>query len=155
MEAVVLLVFWLVGGGHPFMEEKKVMLITDSKQLVHPEKTMEFSHTAVLILHKGELRGVIEALREHREISYNTKIAFSEEKVDESVSENKKEITKQLKALPQGKSATIRDFLLVYYGENKAVKMPVLSIKEKGKKKEIHFSEFIRYEKGKKWQSLP
>lgn len=150
---IFLILFILLGvvGQKPKMEEKKVALIMDSRRLKSVGDSLELSHLALYVVHEKDVKTALKAVAAHREISYNTGVAFSKETIAEMVSDNKEEITGQLQGLPKEEGVTIRELMQAEYGRGKGLWIPVVTV-EKGN---IRILGKKLYENGKIRQSLP
>lgn len=148
---LILTILLGVVGQKSKMEEKKVALIVDSRRLESVGEKLELSHLALYVVHEEDVKAAMEAVAGHREISYNTRVAFSKDTIEEMVSDDKEEITRQLQGLPQGEGVTVRELMQVVFGQKKRLEVPVITA-QKGK---IRILKKQVYENGKNRQSLP
>ncbi|SFQ14751.1 hypothetical protein SAMN02910358_00868 [Lachnospiraceae bacterium XBB1006] len=143
-------VWFLYTGQREEKLERPVMLVTDMDSLCEGKRA-EYAHTRVLVIHEEFGRRKMQALLNHRELSYGTWVVVSKTAVEVAVKETEEGITKQLQTLTGSDAVKLQSFLQMQYGQKKAVRLPVICKTRRG----IEKNGYCLYKDGKIRQSFP
>lgn len=151
---LVLIVTTMTGCSQK-LAEKEIVLVADAESLVKGERReeqviQEFSHLKLLVIHEAVDDTLIQTLLNKDEISFQTRVAYSEESISENIVKEEESLTDQMRHYRFRNTVTVLELMNSYYDPKSVLYLPKIEIKDG----EIKEKEAVVFKEGKRWESF-
>ena len=151
---LVLIVTTMTGCSQK-LAEKEIVLGADAESLVKGERReeqviQEFSHLKLLVIHEAVDDTLIQTLLNKDEISFQTRVAYSEESISENIVKEEESLTDQMRHYRFRNTVTVLELMNSYYDPKSVLYLPKIEIKDG----EIKEKEAVVFKEGKRWESF-
>lgn len=151
---LVLIVTTMTGCSQK-LAEKEIVLVADAESLVKGERReeqviQEFSHLKLLVIHEAVDDTLIQTLLNKDEISFQTRVAYSEESISENIVKEEESLTDQMRHYRFRNTVTVLELMNSYYDPESVLYLPKIEIKDG----EIKEKEAVVFKEGKRWESF-
>ncbi|MGN0312599.1 MAG: hypothetical protein ACI4CC_07470 [Lachnospiraceae bacterium] len=152
---VLVLFMIMLTGCSQKLAEKEVVLVADAESLVKGERReeqviQEFSHLKLLVIHEAVDDTLIQTLLNKDEISFQTRVAYSEENISENIVKEEESLTDQMRHYRFRNTVTVLELMNSYYDPKSVLYLPKIEIKDG----EIKEKEAVVFKEGKRWESF-